>query len=96
VHVLKEKVLQRKTRQSLTLYGPKNVGTKSKVVRTQETMLLNGTRSSETLSGKESAELKSETPNRRKSCCKIKRVVQEPPEKIPLDSRPGSSELKQS
>jgi hypothetical protein len=33
-------------RQSFTLSGPKNVGIKSKVVRTQETMLLNRTRRS--------------------------------------------------
>jgi hypothetical protein len=41
-HIRKEKMLQMKTRQSLTLSGPKNVGIKSKVVRAQETMLLTG------------------------------------------------------
>jgi len=59
-HILKEKVLQMKTRQSLTLSGPKNVGIKSKVVRTRETMLLNSTRRSETLSGQESTGVESE------------------------------------
>jgi hypothetical protein len=52
LHVLKEKVLQGKTRYSLTVCGPKNVGAKSKVVRTQATMLHNKTRRSETLSAK--------------------------------------------
>jgi len=82
LHVRKEKVLQGNTaRQSLTLAGPKNAGTKSKVARTQETMLLERTRRSDTLSGKESAELNSESPNRKKSCCKSRRVVQETPRK---------------
>jgi len=42
LHVLKEKVLERKTRQSLTLSGPKNVETEvqgrpsTKVVQAQE------------------------------------------------------------
>jgi len=58
-HILKEKILQMNTRQSLTLSGPKNVGTKSAVVQTQETMLLNRTRRLKTLSGQESAGLES-------------------------------------
>jgi len=60
LHVLKEKVLQGKTRQSLTLSGPKNSGTKSKVVLTQETMLPYKKRRSETLSVKKSVEFKLE------------------------------------
>jgi len=58
-HILKEKILQMNTRQSLTLSGPKNVGTQSAVVQTQETMLLNRTRRLKTLSGQESAGLES-------------------------------------
>jgi len=60
LHILKEKMLLRKTRQSLTLSGPKNVGIKSKVVRTQETMLLNRKRRLTTFSGQESAGVESE------------------------------------
>jgi hypothetical protein len=48
-HIANEKMLQMKTRQSLTLSGPKNDGIESKVVRTQETMLLNTTRRLKTL-----------------------------------------------
>jgi hypothetical protein len=54
-HFANEKMLQMKTRQSLTLSGPKNHGIESKVVRTQETMLLNKTRRLKTLSGQDSA-----------------------------------------
>jgi hypothetical protein len=53
-------MLQIKLRQSLTLSGPKNLGLTSKVVRTQETILLNKTRRLKTLSGQESAGVESE------------------------------------
>jgi len=59
-HIRKEKMLQMKTRQSLTLSGPKNVGIQSNVVRTQETMLLNSTRRLKPLFGQESAGVESE------------------------------------
>jgi len=59
-HILIEKMLQMKTRQSLTLSGPKKVGIKSNVVRTQETMLLSRTRRLTTLPRQDSAGVESE------------------------------------
>jgi hypothetical protein len=69
-HILKEKMLQMETRQSLTLSGPKNVGSKSKAVQTQETMLLNKTRRLKTLSGQESAGVESEV------ICAVEKLLQ--------------------
>jgi hypothetical protein len=52
-------------------------------------MLLNRTRRSETLSGKESAELKSESPNRWKSCCKNKTPRSKAPEQDTAEFKDG-------
>jgi len=60
LHVLKEKMLQRRTRHSCTWSGPKNAGIMSTVVRAPETILLKRTRRSKTLSRLKSAGLESE------------------------------------
>jgi len=59
-HILKEKMLQMKTREALTVSRPKSVGNESKVIQTQEAMLLNKARRLESLYGQESAGVESE------------------------------------
>jgi len=83
-----------KTRLSLTLSGPKNVGIKSKVVRAQETMLLNRTRRSKT-SGQESAGVESEVVRTQEKLLLIGYVFERTSlNKSPLDSSPRTSEKK--
>jgi hypothetical protein len=96
-HIANEKMLLMKTRQSLTLSGPKNDGIESKVVRTQETMLLNKTRRLKTLSGQDSAGVESEVSRTEEKLLQQRNDVQGTSlDRSPLNSSPRLSEKKQT
>jgi hypothetical protein len=97
-HIANEKMLLMKTRQSLTLSGPKNDGIESKVVRTQETMLLNKTRRLKTLSGQDSAGVESEVslPYRVNVATTKNDAEGTSLDRSPLNSSPRLSEKKQT
>jgi hypothetical protein len=71
-------MLQMKTRQSLTLSGPKNLGVKSKVVRAQETMLLTGRDVSRPSLDKSPLDSSPRSSAQRKNCCNEETSFQEP------------------